>query len=72
MNPLYNQMNRNNPMSMLNDIKSNPAQFLAKRGINIPSGINNPNDIISHLMKTGTVSQDTYNRAVNMAITFMK
>lgn len=72
MNPLYNQMNRNNPMTMLNDIKSNPAQFLAKRGVNVPNGMNDPNEIISHLMRTGRVSQNQYNQAVNMAQMFMK
>jgi len=72
MNPLYHQMNQNNPMSMLNDIKNNPTQFLAKRGVNIPQGMNNPNDILNHLMKSGRVSQDQYNRAANMAQLFMR
>jgi len=72
MNPLYQQMSQNNPMTMLNQIKSNPAQFLATRGVNIPNGMNNPNDILSHLMSTGKVSQGQYNKAVNMAQMFMR
>ena len=67
MNPLYQQMNQNNPLSMLNDIKRNPSQFLATRGVNIPQGMNNPNDILNHLMSTGKVSQGQYNKAVSMA-----
>jgi len=71
MNPLYQTMNQSNPMAMLGEIKNNPAQFLAKRGVNIPQGMNNPNDIISHLMSTGRVSQGQYNKAVSMAQMFM-
>lgn len=67
MNPLYQKLNQNNPINMLNDIKNNPAQFLATRGVNIPNGMNNPNDILTHLMNTGKVSQGRYNQAVNMA-----
>ena len=72
MKPLYQQMNQNNPMSMINDIKNNPAQFLASRGVNIPNGMNNPNEILNHLMSTGKVSQGQYNKAVSMAQMLMK
>lgn len=67
MNPLYQKMNQNNPLNMVHEIKNNPAQFLATRGVNIPNGMNNPNDILTHLMSTGKVSQGRYNQAVNMA-----
>ena len=67
MNPLYQKMNQNNPLNMVHEIKNNPAQFLATRGVNIPGGMNNPNDILNHLMSTGKVSQGRYNQAVNMA-----
>lgn len=67
MNPLYQKMNQNNPLNMVHEIKNNPAQFLATRGVNIPNGMNNPNDILTHLMNTGKVSQGRYNQAVNMA-----
>ena len=72
MNPLYQQMSQSNPMTMLNQIKSNPVQFLATRGVNIPNGMNNPNDILSHLMSTGKVSQGQYNKAVSMAQMLMR
>ena len=67
MNPLYQKLNQNNPLNMVHEIKNNPAQFLATRGVNIPNGMNNPNDILTHLMNTGKVSQGRYNQAVNMA-----
>lgn len=72
MNPLYQMMNKNNPMAMLSQIKSNPVGFLTQRGLNIPQGMNNPNDIIQHLMRTGQVSQEQYNKAMSMAQMFKK
>ena len=53
--------------NMLQQLMTNPAQMLAKR-FNIPQGvnINNPNDIIQHLLNTGQVSQDQVNQAMSM------
>ena len=67
MNPLYQKLNQNNPLNMIGDIKSNPKQFLAKKGVNIPYGMNTPEVILNHLMSTGKVSQGHYNQAVNTA-----
>lgn len=58
----------NNPMQMINQIRQNPMQFLASRGLNIPQNIaNDPNAIIQHLMNNGSISQEQYNQAINMA-----
>ena len=64
----------NNPMlQMLGQLRQNPLQFLAQRKLNIPQNIaNDPNAIIIHLLQTGQVSQDTYNRAYQMAQQFKK
>ena len=72
MNPLFQMMMPNSPFNMLNQLKSNPSDFLAKRGINLPEGMNDPNDIIKHLMDTGKVSQAQYNNAMNMARMFRR
>lgn len=72
MNPLFQMMMPNSPFNMLNQLKSNPTEFLAKRGINLPEGMNDPNDIIKHLMDTGKVSQAQYNNAMNMARMFRR
>lgn len=54
----------NNPMAMLQEIKSNPMGFLMQRKFNVPADIaNDPQAIINHLLKTGQVSQDAVNRA---------
>lgn len=69
MNPFYNAMNQQNPMQMLNALKSNPVQFLMQRKFNLPKNINakDPNAIVNHLVQSGQVSQETYNRARQMA-----
>jgi hypothetical protein len=55
-----------NIFQMLTQIKSNPAAMLSQYGI--PQDIaNNPQAVVQHLMNTGRVSQDQYNRAVSMA-----
>ena len=50
---------------MLNQIKQNPTAVLSQR-FNLPQNMNNPNDIIQHLLNTGQVSQADVNRAMNM------
>ncbi len=59
-----------NLMGMVNNLRNNPAQFLASRGVQIPKDMNDPNEIIGFLMRTGKVSQDQYDRAVKMAQQF--
>ena len=69
MNPFYNAMNQQNPMQMLQQLKSNPVQFLMQRNFNLPQNINanDPQAIINHLVQSGQVPQETYNRARQMA-----
>lgn len=70
MNPFYSAMNnQQNPMQMLDALKSNPVQFLMERKFNLPKNIdaNNPQAIINHLVQSGQVPQETYNRARQMA-----
>lgn len=54
-----------NFFQMLSQMKSNPMEIIGKR-FNIPQNMNNPNDIIQHLMNTGQISQERYNQANNM------
>lgn len=66
-NPMFNMMN---VLSMLPQLKANPLGMLRQYGFNVPNNINNPNDIIQHLMNSGQVSQEQYNQARQMAQTF--
>ena len=58
-------------MQMLPQLKSNPAQFLMQRKMNIPQGImNDPQAIMNHLLQTGQVNQSQVNSAYQMAQQF--
>lgn len=63
---------RMNPMQMLQQLQQNPVQFLKQAGLNIPDNLNSPNDIIQHLMNSGQVTQDAYNRARQMVSQFRR
>jgi len=56
----------NNPMEFLQQLKQNPAQVLLQAKFNIPQDMNNPNDIIQHLLNTNQVSQQQVNNAMAM------
>jgi hypothetical protein len=71
-NPLYQQMQRPNPMQMLQQLKQNPVGFLRQAGVNIPANLNDPNAIIQHLLNSGQVSQQRYEQARMMAEQFRK
>ena len=66
-------MMNNNIFGMLQQLQNNPMAMLSQK-FNIPQDIdvNDPNAIIQHLMNTGQVSQQAYNNARNMAMTFKK
>ena len=57
-------MPMNNPMQMLQSLKSNPIQFLMQRRFNVPANMaSDPNEIINHLLKTGQITQQQVNAA---------
>lgn len=55
-----------NPMAMLQQLMNNPVQTLMQAKFNVPEGMNNPNDIIQHLLNTGQVSQQRVDQAMAM------
>lgn len=57
-------MNPFNLMSAYQSFVQNPMQMLNQR-FNIPQGMNNPNDIINHLVNTGQVNQNQINMIRN-------
>ena len=65
-------MTMNNQMlSMLNQFKANPAQFLMQRKFNVPASIaSDPNAIMQHLLSTGQISQAQVNQAYQAAQRF--
>ena len=68
MNPLFQNLISHgtmNPLQLLSQIKENPVSVIGQR-FNIPDGMNDPNQIIQHLLNTGQVSQQQVNRVMGM------
>ena len=55
----------NNIISMYQTFMRNPMQAVQSR-FNIPQGMNNPNDIINHLVSSGQVPQAIVNQMMAM------
>lgn len=75
MNELYNIMNQNpvaNMQSALMQIKQNPAAVLRQAGLNIPNGMNNPNQIVNYLLQSGQVNQSRLAQAQQMAARYRR
>ena len=61
----------NQMLQMLQQLKTNPVQFILQRRLNIPQDIaNDPNAILNHLLKTGQIDQARVNQAYQMAQRF--
>lgn len=54
-----------NVFTLYNQLRSNPMQILRQK-YNLPNNINNPQDIIQHLLNTGQITQDQVNNAMSM------
>ena len=59
-----------NPIQMLGQLRQNPAGVLKQAGFNIPSGINNPQQIVNYLLQSGQVGQGRLAKAQQMASRF--
>ena len=65
-NPLYQQLQpQNNLLSMISQFRHNPLAALSQR-FNIPQNMNDPNQILQHLLNTNQVSQGQVNRVMQM------
>lgn len=59
--------NINDVFNVFNQLRQNPMQVLSMR-FNIPQNINlnNPNEIIQHLLNTGQITQQQVNNCMGM------
>lgn len=55
----------NNIFQMFQTFQQNPMAMLCQR-FNIPQNLNDPNEIIQHLLNTKQISQAQVNNAMNM------
>lgn len=60
------QQNRPDPRQGFQQMQADPAGFFAQLGLNVPAGMNDPNEIINHLRSTGQVSDKMYNMAMGL------
>lgn len=66
VSPLYQQFQpQNNFLSMLTQFKQNPMAMLSRK-YNIPQNMNDPNQILQHLLNTNQVSQAQVNRVMQI------
>ena len=70
--PFGGNMPQMNPMQMLQQLQQNPAQMLRRAGLNVPDNLNDPNQIIQHLMNSKQVTQQQYEQARQMAAQFRR
>ena len=54
----------NNLMGMYQQFMQNPIQMISKK-YNLPEGMNNPDDILKHLVNSGQVKQEQIDSIVN-------
>ena len=56
-------------LTVLQQLKANPMQFLLQRKMNIPQNIslNDPNAILNYLLSTGQINQNQINQAYQAA-----
>lgn len=55
-------------MQMLPQLRGNPMQFLAQRGIQIPQGMNDPQQIVQQMLNSGRITQSQVDQARQMAM----
>lgn len=56
-------------MNIFQMMNQNPMQLLMQK-FNIPQGLQNPQEIVNHLVKTGQVTQEQVNKAMQMSQMF--
>jgi len=69
-NPLFKALGGNplsGIMNMMSQFRQNPMAMLQKSGLNIPSNLSNPTEIINHLVQSGQINQNQLNQAQQIA-----
>lgn len=59
-------MKQQNPMQMVQQLQANPAAMLRSRGLNIPDGMSNPQQIVQHLVQSGQVPNSRLQQIMQM------
>ena len=59
-----------NWQQMMQQLRQNPAQMMKQAGYNVPDGMNNPQQIVQHLMQSGQLSTGRLSQLQQMAKMF--
>ena len=60
------QPNAPNALNALQQIKANPSAVLRQRGMNVPDGMTNPQQIVQHLLNSGQISNGRLQAVMQM------
>lgn len=61
-----NQQQHITPQQAMSELQADPVGVLKNLGLNIPAGMNNPQQIVQHLFQSGQVPQNKINQAMQM------
>lgn len=53
-----------NPMQVLQQLRSNPVDMLKQAGYNIPSGMNDPRQMVNYLLDSKQIPQSRYQQVI--------
>lgn len=54
------------PNELLQQIRKDPAGMLRQKGLNIPQGMNNPQQIVNHLISSGQIPNARLQQVLQM------
>jgi len=63
---LFDSLGRSDPQQALSQLRSDPVSVLRQRGLNVPDGMNNPQQIINYLLQSGQISNPRLQMAQRM------
>ena len=68
MNPFMvtRPQDQKNPMELMQQLRQNPSAILKQAGYNVPENLNNPQQIINHLLSSGQVTNARLQGLINM------
>lgn len=54
------------PQQAMQQLRANPAAVLKQAGMNIPAGMNDPRQIVNHLVQSGQLPQNRLTQIMQM------
>lgn len=55
-----------NPQQILQQLQQDPAGMLKQKGLNIPQGMTNPQQIVNHLISSGQIPNSRLQQVLQM------